>query len=141
MRRIPHCRHGRCRIGRRPLRILVAEDSHSTQKILGALLGQQGHHLAYADDGQAAVARAASEDFDLILMDVMMPIMDGPTATQRIRELGGRASGIPIIAMTANALFGDRDRLLAAGMTDYVSKPLDITALFAVIARAAEVVS
>ncbi len=81
------------------------------------------------------------EDFDLILMDVMMPIMDGPTATQRIRELGGRASGIPIIAMTANALFGDRDRLLAAGMTDYVSKPLDITALFAVIARAAEVVS
>lgn len=121
----------------RPLRILVAEDNLSSQKILGALLGQEGHHLTFANDGMAAVAMAASDMFDVILMDVMMPLMDGMTATRHIRELGGRASGLPIIALTANALLGDRDRYLAAGMTDYLSKPIDVEALFIAIARAA----
>jgi CheY-like chemotaxis protein len=121
----------------RPLRILVAEDNVSSQKILGALLGQEGHTLVFANDGTAAVAMAASDTFDVILMDVMMPLMDGITATRRIRGLGGRSSGVPIIALTANALLGDRDRYLAAGMTDYLSKPIDVAALFSAIARAA----
>jgi CheY-like chemotaxis protein len=81
---------------------------------------------------------AASQTFDVILMDVMMPVMDGPTAVLRIRELGGRAGGIPIIALTASALVGDRDQYLAAGMTDYLSKPIDVAALFAALGRAIE---
>jgi CheY-like chemotaxis protein len=93
--------------------------------------------LAVVSDGRDAVAIAASQTFDVILMDVMMPMMDGPTAAQRIRELGGRAGGIPIIALTANALDGDRDRYLAAGMTDYLSKPIDVAALFALLSRVA----
>ncbi len=119
------------------LRILVAEDNPEMQKILRALLEAGGHELAVASDGRDAVAMAASQTFDVILMDVMMPMMDGPTAAQRIRELGGRAGGIPIIALTANALVGDRDRYLAAGMTDYLSKPIDVAALFTVLGRIA----
>ena len=119
------------------LRVLVAEDNPAMQQILRALLEADGHQLAVVSDGRDAVAIAASQTFDVILMDVMMPMMDGPTAAQRIRELGGRAGGIPIIALTANALDGDRDRYLAAGMTDYLSKPIDVAALFALLSRVA----
>ncbi|MEQ1784804.1 MAG: ATP-binding protein, partial [Hyphomonadaceae bacterium] len=119
------------------LRVLVAEDSPAMQQILRALLEADGHQLAVVSDGRDAVAMAASQTFDVILMDVMMPMMDGPTAAQRIRELGGRAGGVPIIALTANALVGDRDRYLAAGMTDYLSKPIDVAALFAALGRVA----
>ena len=117
------------------LRVLVAEDNPAIQKILRALLEADGHQLAVVSDGGHAVATAASQTFDVILMDVMMPVMDGLTAAQRIRELGGRAGGIPIIALTANALVGDRDRYLAAGMTDCLSKPIDVAALFAALGR------
>lgn len=117
------------------LRVLVAEDNAAMQQILRALLEAGGHQITVASDGRSAVAMAASQTFDVILMDVMMPMMDGPTAAQRIRELGGRAGGIPIIALTANALVGDRDRYLAAGMTDYLSKPIDAEALFAALGR------
>lgn len=119
------------------LRVLVAEDNPSMQQILRALLEADGHQLTVVSDGRDAVAMAASQTFDLILMDVMMPMMDGPTAAQRIRELGGRAGGVPIIALTANALVGDRDSYLAAGMTDYLSKPIDVAALFAALGRVA----
>lgn len=121
------------------LRILVAEDNRAMQEILRALLEAGGHQLTFVSNGRDAVAMAASRTFDVILMDVMMPMVDGPTAAQRIRELGGRAGGIPIIAMTANALVGDRDRYIAAGMTDYLSKPVDFAALFAALARATTV--
>ncbi len=117
------------------LRVLVAEDSPAMQQILRALLEAGGHQSAVVSDGRDAVALAASQTFDVILMDVMMPMMDGLTAAQRIRELGGRAGGIPIIALTANALAGDRDRYLAAGMTDYLSKPIDVAALYAALGR------
>lgn len=118
------------------LRVLVAEDNPSMQQILRALLEAGGHQLTVASNGRDAVAMAASQSFDVILMDVMMPVMDGPTAVLRIRELGGRAGGIPIIALTASALVGDRDQYLAAGMTDYLSKPIDVAALFAALGRA-----
>ena len=117
------------------LRVLVAEDNPAMQKILRALLEAGGHELTMVSDGRDAVAMAASQTFDVILMDVMMPMMDGPTAAQRIRELGGRAGGIPIIALTANALVGDRERYLAVGMTDCLSKPIDVAALFATLGR------
>lgn len=117
------------------LRVLVAEDNAAMQQILRALLEAGGHQITVTSNGRDAVAIAASQTFDVILMDVMMPMMDGPTAAQRIRELGGRAGGIPIIALTANALVGDRDRYLAAGMTDYLSKPIDAEALFAALGR------
>ncbi len=120
----------------RDLRILAAEDNPAMQKILKALLSGLGHELKVVPNGQSAVAEAASGSYDVILMDIMMPIMDGPTATSRIRELGGRAGSIPIIALTANALAGDRDRYIAAGMTDYLAKPLDVSALLAALARA-----
>lgn len=116
--------------------VLVAEDNPAMQQILRALLESDGHHVVIVSNGRDAVAIAASQTFDVILMDVMMPIMDGATAAQRIRELGGRAGGIPIIALTANALVGDRDRYLAAGMTDYLSKPIDVPSLFAALERA-----
>jgi signal transduction histidine kinase/ActR/RegA family two-component response regulator len=121
----------------RILRVLVAEDNLPMQRILCALLEAGGHETTVVADGRAAVAAAASGTFDVILMDVMMPLMDGPTATQRIRELGGRAGGVPIIALTANALVGDRDRYLQVGMTDYLSKPINVAALFAALAKVA----
>ncbi len=117
------------------LRVLVAEDNLAMQQILRALLEADGHQLTVVSNGRDALAMAASQTFDVILMDVMMPVMDGPAAAQRIRELGGRAGGIPIIALTANALVGDRDRYMAAGMTDYLAKPIDVAALFAALGR------
>jgi signal transduction histidine kinase/ActR/RegA family two-component response regulator len=119
----------------RSLRVLVAEDNLPMQRILCALLEAGGHEMTVVSDGRAAVAAAASGTYDVILMDVMMPVMDGPTATQQIRDLGGRAGGVPIIALTANALVGDRDRYLQVGMTDYLSKPINVAALFAALAR------
>jgi CheY-like chemotaxis protein len=75
------------------------------------------------------------EDFDLIVMDVQMPVMDGLGATRWIRELDGRKATIPIIALTANAMQGDRDRFIAAGMNDYVSKPVALDDLYGAVAR------
>src|SRR6185503_5949150 len=84
-----------------------------------------------------AVEAIRNEAFDIVLMDVSMPVMDGPTATRAIRALGGAASRTPIIALTANAMAGDREAYLAAGMDDYVSKPVSMDALMAAIVRQA----
>jgi PAS domain S-box-containing protein len=119
----------------RHLRLLVAEDNETNQRVIGALLSSFGHSFMIVPDGAQAVAAASSGDFDAILMDVQMPVMDGPTATRRIRALGGRASMLPIIALTANAMPGQRAEYLAAGMTDYLSKPLDVAALYEALAR------
>ncbi len=115
------------------LHILVVDDHDVSRKIMAALLGQAGHVVAFAEDGEKAVEAAASTSFDVILMDVMMPGMDGLTATRRIRELTRRNQNVPIVALTANALVGDRDRCIAAGMTDYLTKPIDVAALFRVL--------
>jgi PAS domain S-box-containing protein len=107
------------------LRILVAEDNMINRAVVAGILEKQGHSLVHADNGRAAVAAAAREPFDLILMDVQMPEMDGFDATRSIRELeemtGHHAR---IVAMTAHTMAGDRERCLAAGMDDYVSKPV-----------------
>jgi sensor domain CHASE-containing protein/nitrogen-specific signal transduction histidine kinase/ActR/RegA family two-component response regulator len=118
------------------LRILLAEDNQTNQLIVQAFVGMAGHSVTIVENGRAAVEAVQSDSFDLVLMDVQMPEMDGPTAACAIRALPGPASRIPIIALTANAMSGDREKYLAIGMTDYVSKPVDMTTLLAAIDRA-----
>jgi len=111
--------------GREPLHILLAEDSPVNQKVAVSMLERRGHRVVVAANGVEAVAAARSQTFDLVLMDVQMPEMDGLAATAAIRTYE-RATGahVPIVAMTANAMHGDRERCLAAGMDDYVAKPI-----------------
>ncbi|MHB8898965.1 MAG: response regulator [Thermoguttaceae bacterium] len=112
-------------------RILLAEDSLVNQKLAVALLERQGHRVTVAGTGRDAVAAMESHAFDLVLMDVQMPEMDGLEATARIRACEkGTGRHVPIIAMTAHALKGDRELCLAAGMDDYLSKPIRTQELF-----------
>ncbi|MBK8232897.1 MAG: response regulator [Candidatus Eisenbacteria bacterium] len=116
------------------LRVLLAEDNPVNQRLAEKLLNHAGHQVITADNGKAAVDAWETGDFDLILMDWQMPVMGGLEATRRIRELEQERGGhVPIVALTANVLQGDRDRCLAAGMDDYVGKPIDREQLFAVI--------
>ncbi len=121
----------------RPLRILLAEDSMVNQKLAVALLERQGHTVVIATNGREAVKAVDRESFDLILMDVQMPEMDGMEATAAIR-LREEANGMhtPIIAMTAHALKGDRERCLQAGMDGYVAKPIRPKELYRTLAAA-----
>ncbi len=118
------------------LRILLAEDVAENQLLVTILLEEMGHHITVVSDGNDAVAAVQRERFDLILMDLQMPRMGGLEATRAVREkeakLGGRT---PIIALTAHAMKGDRDRCLAAGMDDYLSKPIQRNELFGAIDR------
>ena len=124
-----------------PLRILLAEDNLVNQKLAVALLRKGKHTITVVEDGAAAVAAVSGgNDFDVVLMDVQMPGMDGLEATRRIRALSGLEGTLPIIAMTANAMKGDDDRCIAAGMNDYLSKPIDVVRLNAALARWAPVV-
>ena len=120
--------------GRR-LRILVTEDNPVNQLLAVRVLQKAGHTTAVADNGQEALEALQRETFDLVLMDIQMPVMDGFQATARIREQE-RDTGrhLPIVAMTAHAMKGDRERCFEAGMDGYVAKPLQITDLFAAIA-------
>jgi len=119
----------------RSLRLLVAEDNATNQFLMRAILEALGHEIVIANNGVEAVALASSQAFDAILMDVQMPIMDGPTATREIRHLTTAAAYLPIVALTANAMPGDRERYIAAGMDDYVSKPVDPAKLMDVLSR------
>jgi len=114
--------------------ILLAEDNAVNQTLAVRLLGKRGYAVAVAGDGQAAVAALEKESFDLVLMDIQMPGMDGFEATARIREKEKRSGEhIPIIAMTAHALKGDQERCIAAGMDGYVSKPIRTSELLSAI--------
>jgi len=114
-------------------RVLVAEDNPVNQRVALRMLEKMGCRVELASNGKDAVAQFERGDHDVVLMDCQMPLMDGFEATAAIRRTGGT---VPIIAMTAYALAGDRDRCLAAGMTDYVSKPIDATLLRDVLTRA-----
>ncbi len=122
----------------RSLRVLLAEDHPVNQQLVTRLLQRRGHRVVVASDGRKAIEAFSREPFDLILMDVQMPIMDGFEATAEIRakEAPG-ARRVRIIAMTAHAMTGDRDRCLQAGMDDYMSKPIDTAALLALVTRLA----
>ncbi len=119
----------------RDRRVLLVEDDPINQEVARELLGESlGLAVDVASDGAEAVSKAGASSYDLILMDVQMPVMDGLTATQAIRQLSGHAA-TPILAMTANAFVDDRRRCLAAGMNDFITKPVDPDVLFLVLMR------
>jgi CheY-like chemotaxis protein len=122
------------REGHLPLRILLAEDNLVNQKLASRLLENQGHMVIVAGDGAQALDTLAKQSFDLILMDAQMPVMDGFEATAAIRRLEEQTRAhIPIIAMTAHAMVGDRQRCLKAGMDGYIAKPVHAHELFETI--------
>ena len=122
---------------RRRLRILAVEDNHENQIVARRLIDWMGHDVEIAENGLVALERLRDGAFDAVLMDCHMPLLDGFVATRRIRagEVPGVDRSLPIIALTANALAADRERCLQAGMTDYVSKPIDPDALTAAFER------
>ena len=104
------------------------------QRVASGLLTRRGHHVTIAQDGREALARLEQEAFDLVLMDLQMPVMGGLDATIEIRRRERRPDGhVRIVAMTAHAMNSDRERCLAAGMDGYLSKPIDPPMLFAVV--------
>jgi CheY-like chemotaxis protein len=124
----------------RPLRILLAEDNIVNQKVAKLMIEKMGHSIVVVENGRLAVDVAAKQEFDLILMDLQMPQMDGFEATARIREAERMAAAnghcephIPIVALTAHAMSGDLDECLRAGMDDYISKPIALQALIGVL--------
>ena len=123
----------------RQLRVLVAEDNHINQKVVRRLLEPLECQVDMVDNGLDAVAAVTRSTYDLVLMDVQMPEMDGPTATTKIRSLPDPVGSLPIVALTANAMHGDRERYLSVGMTDYISKPIDHQELFNTIGRCVNV--
>ncbi|PHS26302.1 MAG: hypothetical protein COA85_06075 [Robiginitomaculum sp.] len=118
----------------RRLRLLVAEDNINNQKVLQAILDQDSYELCFANNGQEAVEIATNERFDVILMDIQMPKMGGEQAARLIRSSGGPNEDTPIIALTANAMAGDRRKYLAAGMNGFVPKPINTKDLIISIA-------
>jgi len=118
-----------------PLRVLVAEDSPANQKLAVGLLRKRGHEVVLANNGKEAVEAFQAGDFDLVLMDVQMPEMDGFEATESIRKVEHDEPHTPIIAMTAHAMKGDRERCLEAGMDGYIAKPIRAQALYQTIDR------
>ena len=123
---------------RRKLHILVVEDNPVNQQVARIILTNAGHQVDIADNGVRAIEAVQQALYDLVLMDIQMPVMDGIEATTRIRALGPPASAVPIIAMTANATHGAREIYLAAGMDDYIPKPFEPAVLIAKLDRIAE---
>lgn len=117
------------------LRILVVEDNPINQKVAVGLISRLGHTVDVAANGQIAVDRVRDTVFDLIFMDIHMPVMDGLEATKAIRQLEDGKGNVPIVAMTAKALSGDREACLKSGLDDYLAKPVDRTALAACITK------
>jgi len=122
----------------RPLVILLAEDNPVNQKVATTILTSRGHTVVLAEDGSKAVRLAAEQRFDIILMDIQMPVIDGVEATIQIRaKEGGSRSRVPILALTAHALQGDKSRFLEAGMDGYLSKPFQVSELLATLTSVA----
>jgi CheY-like chemotaxis protein len=116
--------------------ILLAEDDAVNQMVVEEMLTGMGCVVDVVDDGDAACAAAAQTAYDLIFMDCHMPVLDGFEATRRIRAaLDGRGARTPIVALTADALAGDRERCLACGMNDYMTKPVSSAQLAAAVRR------
>ncbi len=115
-------------------RILLVEDNDLNQQVATEMLAHAGFVVDVADNGAVAVEKVSAGTYDLVLMDMQMPVMDGLTATRAIREQPDLA-WLPIVAMTANAMSGDRERCLAAGMQDHVAKPIDPATLWATLLR------
>jgi len=120
--------------------ILIAEDNPVNQLVASKILKQAGYNVEVVNNGQEALDRLETPGIDLILMDCQMPVLDGFEATKRLREKESHSNTpaeqlLPVVALTANALKGDKEQCLAAGMNNYVTKPLDITTLFNVLSE------
>ncbi|MBA3773143.1 MAG: response regulator [Ramlibacter sp.] len=125
-------------VGRMPVqprKILVAEDVEINRVILKSALAKRGHELVFAEDGAQALELVQRQAFDLVLMDVQMPVMDGVEATRRIRNLPGAQRSIPILGLTANVMARERERYIGAGMNECLMKPIEWDQLEAAIAR------
>lgn len=114
---------------KRLYKILIAEDDMLSQTFVSRMLAKKGHQVTAVNNGEEAVKAYLQSDYDLILMDIQMPVMDGVEALKRIREYESVRGHIPIVALTAFALLGDRDRLLALGLDEYVTKPVKMDEL------------
>ena len=127
-------------VGGTPLRVLLAEDNVVNQKVGRRLIERLGHSVVVVGDGRQAVRAVEEQEFDVVFMDVQMPVVDGLEAAAAIRErertVGGHRT---IVAMTAHAMKGDREKCLAAGMDGYLSKPIRVEELSAVLATAVAV--
>jgi signal transduction histidine kinase/DNA-binding response OmpR family regulator/HPt (histidine-containing phosphotransfer) domain-containing protein len=121
------------RFARRRMRILVAEDNKINQRLATMLLRKADHEVEVAENGEQAVEAVRNGNYDVVLMDVQMPILDGVQATKRIRALPAPINTVPIIALTAHAMTGAKEEYLAAEMDGYLSKPLDDAALFGLL--------
>ena len=118
------------------LHVLIAEDNLVNQKLAAKLLEKQGHTSMIANNGREAVEAWETVAFDAVLMDMQMPVMDGIEATKEIRAREQKlGKHITIIAMTANAMTGDRERCLEAGMDEYIPKPVDVLRLVEVLEK------
>jgi CheY-like chemotaxis protein len=117
------------------MRVLVVEDHPINQKLVGVLLGRMGCHIHYCENGQLAVDLLQQEAFDLILMDVNMPVMDGLTATRLIRALPGAVAQTPIVVLTADVMNEASEQALSAGANDFISKPVKVEQLRTVILK------
>jgi Signal transduction histidine kinase len=118
-----------------PISILLVEDSVTNQMVATAMLEKTGCQLAIANNGYEAITMVQQREFDIVLMDVSMPGMDGLEATRQIRAMGRRYASLPILAMTAHAFAHDRDACLEAGMNDYLSKPLQRDQLYSLLKK------
>jgi PAS domain S-box-containing protein len=120
-----------------PMRVLLAEDHEMGRELMTSFLGGLGHHVSCAEDGSKALELLRNEDFDLVLMDGRMPVMDGLQTAKAIRAgaCGPQKASIPIVALTAQAMEGDRRMFFAAGMDDYVTKPVDLDEVLLVMAK------
>jgi CheY-like chemotaxis protein len=121
--------------GLRPCKVLVVDDDETSLKAQEHLLRKQGHQVCCADDGWSALEMLQQEAFDCVFMDIQMPEMDGVETTKRIRSSQKDFKNIPIIAMTALAMKGDREMLLEAGLDDYIAKPVDKGEVLEVLKR------
>ncbi|MBB6055716.1 response regulator [Tolumonas osonensis] len=121
--------------GLQPVNVLLVEDSQTNQMVATAMLEKTGCRLTIANNGYESLEKVQQADFDIVLMDVSMPGMDGLEATRRIRALGGKYQTLPILAMTAHAFAHDREACLEAGMNDYLSKPLQREQLYSLLKK------
>ncbi len=129
--------HTTCDLPQFDARVLVVEDNATNQKVARGMLEKFGIHIDVAGNGEEALRVLAQRPFDLVFMDCQMPVMDGFEATRRIRDAGSPVEDhdLPVIAMTANAMRGDRERCIRAGMDDYIAKPVDLAQLCRVLKR------
>ncbi|MCO4098016.1 MAG: response regulator [Gemmatimonas sp.] len=119
----------------RTRRVLLVEDNVVNQAVAEGMLVKLGYEVCIAENGEEALARIGAESFDLIFMDVQMPVLDGVAATREIRRREGSARHTPIVAMTANAMADEREQCLAAGMDDHLAKPVRLAVLQDVLQR------